>query len=58
MNREYSLDRLRNAGQAAEEELESLALEGSFRRDNRSRTGYREEKHRRLDERLKKTGNR
>lgn len=53
------VERLVGADQAAEEEIQSLALEGS-----NSGTpievspGYWEEKHRRLDERLKRTGTR
>ena len=57
MNREYTLDSLQNAGQAAEEEFESLALEGLHSRETIAvGPGYREEKQRRLYERLKKTG--
>jgi hypothetical protein len=56
---EAYVERLVSADQAAEEELESLAVEGL-----NSGTaidvgpGYWEEKHRRLDERLKRTGTR
>ena len=45
------------ADQAAEEELESLALEGLKSGDPvQVGPGYWEEQHRRLDKRLKKTG--
>ena len=51
------VERLLNADQSPEEELESLALEGLKSGDPiESGPGYWEEKHRRLDERLKKTG--
>jgi hypothetical protein len=51
------VERLVNADQGAEEELESIALEGLNSGDPiEVRPGYWEEKHRRLDERLKKTG--
>ena len=51
------VERLVNADQTAEEELESLALEGLNSGDPiEAGAGYWEEKHRRLDERLKKTG--
>ena len=47
------------ADQLAEEELESLALEGIKSGEPiQVGPGYWEEKHRRLDERLKKTGSR
>lgn len=56
---EAYIERLLSADQIAEDELESLALEGL----NSGGTvavgpGYWEEKHRSLDERLKKTGSR
>lgn len=51
------VERLVNADQAAEDELESLALEGlNSGQPMEVGLGYWEEKHRRLDERLKKTG--
>ena len=51
------VERLLNADQSAEEQLESLALEGLKSGDSiEAGPGYWEEKHRRLDERLKKTG--
>jgi hypothetical protein len=50
-------ERLVSADQSADEELEALALEGLNSGDPiEVGPGYREEKHRRLDERLKKTG--
>ena len=53
------IERFLKADQAAEEELESLALEGLKSGDPiQAGPGYWEEKHRRLDERLKKTGTR
>jgi hypothetical protein len=53
------LERLVQADQTAEEELESLALEGVNSGDPiQVGPGYWEEQHRRLDERLKKTGTR
>jgi hypothetical protein len=53
------VERLVNADQGAEEELESIALEGLNSGDPiEVGPGYWEEKHRRLDERLKKTGTR
>lgn len=53
------VERLVNADQAAEEELETLALEGLNSGDPiQVGTGYWEEKHRKLDERLKMTGTR
>ena len=53
------VERLVNADQAAEEELETLALEGLNSRDPiQVGIGYWEEKHRKLDERLKMTGTR
>lgn len=51
------VERLVKADQAAEEELESLALKGLNSGDAiAAGPGYWEEKHRELDERLKKTG--
>jgi hypothetical protein len=51
------VERLVNADQAAEDELESLALEGlNSGAPIEIGQGYWEEKHRRLDERLKRTG--
>jgi len=51
------VERLVKAEQSAEEELEALALEGLNSGDAiQAVPGYWEEKHRRLDERLKKTG--
>jgi hypothetical protein len=51
------VESLVNADQAAEEELETLALEGvNSGRAIEVGPGYWEEKHRRLDERLKRTG--
>ncbi len=53
------VERLVNADQAAEDELEALALEGLNSGDPiQVGTGYWEEKHRKLDERLKMTGTR
>ena len=53
------VERLVQADQAAEEELESLALEGLNSGDPiQAGPGYWEEKHHRLDERLKKTSTR
>jgi hypothetical protein len=53
------LERLVQADQSPEEELESLALDGLNSGDPIPvGPGYWEEKHRRLDERLKKTGTR
>ena len=53
---EAYVERLVNADQAAEEELEVLALEGlNSGEPIEAGRGYWEEKHRRLDERLKKT---
>jgi hypothetical protein len=50
------VERLLNADQSAEEELESLAFEGLNSGDPiQIGPGYWEEKHRRLDERLKTT---
>ena len=56
---EAYVERLLSADQAAEDELESLALDGLNSGDPIAvGPGYWEEKHRRLDERLKKTGTR
>jgi len=53
------VERLVSADQVAEEELESLALEGlSSGPPIEVGPGYWEEKHRRLDEQLKRTGTR
>lgn len=53
------LERLVRADQQAEDELEALAVEGLNSGDPiEAGPGYWEEKHRRLDERLKKTGTR
>jgi antitoxin ParD1/3/4 len=53
------VERLINADQAGEEELESLALEGlNSGPPIEVSPSYWEEKHRRLDDRLKKTGTR
>ena len=53
------VERLVNAEQAAEEELESIAVEGLNSGDPiQVGPGYWEEKHRRLDERLERTGTR
>jgi hypothetical protein len=53
------LERLVEADQSAEDELEALALEGLASGDVIPvGPGYWEEKHRRLDDRLKKTGTR
>jgi hypothetical protein len=53
------VERLLNADQAAEDELESLALDGlNSGEPIQVGPGYWEEKHRQLDERLKKTGTR
>jgi hypothetical protein len=50
------LERLVHADQSAEEELESLALEGLDSGDPiQVGPGYWEEKHRRLEERLKRS---
>ena len=51
------VERLVRANESAEEELESLALDG-LNSGNPVSTGlpYWEEKHRRLDDRVKKTG--
>ena len=56
---EAYVERLVNADQAAEEELEALALEGlNSGEPIEAGPGYWEDKHRRLEERLKKTGER
>ena len=53
------VERLVGADQAAEEELETLALEGlNSGAPIEVGLGYWEEKHCRLDERLKRTGTR
>lgn len=53
------VERLVSAEQSAEEELESLALEGLNSGEPIAvGPGYWEEKHRRLEERLKRTGTR
>jgi hypothetical protein len=53
------VERLITAEQAAEEELEFLALEGlNSGEATEAGPGYWEEKHRRLEERLKRTGTR
>ena len=54
---EAYIERLVRADQEAEDELEALALEGlSSGEPIEVGLGYWEQKHRRLDERLKKTG--
>lgn len=51
------VERLVNAEQSAEEELQDLAFEGlKSGVPIQAETGYWEEKHRQLDERLKQTG--
>jgi len=56
---EAYVERLIRSDQQADEELETLALEGlSSGEPIEIGPGYWEEKHRRLDERLKKTGTR
>ena len=53
------VERLLKAEQFAEDELQTLALEGlNSGAPIQAGRGYWEEKHRRLDERLKKTGTR
>ncbi|HEX4135099.1 MAG TPA: hypothetical protein VHY84_10855 [Bryobacteraceae bacterium] len=53
------VSRLVNAEQSAEEELEAIALDGlNSGEPIRPGLGYWEEKHRRLDERLKMNGTR
>ena len=54
---ETYIERIAHDDQAAEEELEALALEGlNSGEPIEVGPGYWEEKHRRLEERLKKTG--
>jgi hypothetical protein len=56
---ETYIERIAGDDQAAEEELENLAVEGLNSGDPIDvGAGYWEEKHRRLEERLKKTGTR
>ena len=56
---EAYVERLVRADQQAEDEFEALALEGlDSGEPMEAGLGYWEEKHRRLDERLKKTGTR
>ena len=56
---ETYVDRLLRADQQAEDELEALALEGlASGAPMEAGPGYWEEKHRRLDERLKNMGTR
>lgn len=56
---EAYIERIASDDQGAEEELEGLAIEGLKSGDPMEiGSGYWEEKHRRLDERLKKTGTR
>lgn len=56
---EAYVERLLRADQQAEDELEALALDGLDSGEPiEFGPGYWEEKHRRLDERLKKTGSR
>ena len=56
---EAYVERLLSADQAAEDELQTLAVNGLNSCDPiQVGPGYWEEKHRRLDERLKKTGTR
>ena len=56
---EAYLERLVRADQQAEDQLEAVALEGlNSGEPIEAGPGYWEEKHRRLDERLKKTGTR
>ena len=56
---EVYIERLLRADQQAEDELEALALEGLGSGEPiEVGPGYWEEKHRRLDERLKKPGTR
>jgi len=53
------VERLVSSDEVAEEELESLALDGlNSGEPHEVGPGYWEEKHRRLDERLKRTGTR
>jgi hypothetical protein len=59
MSVEAYVERLVRSDQAAEEELETLALEGLHSGEPiEAGPGYWNEKHRRLDERLKRTGTR
>ena len=56
---ETYIERIARDDQAAEDELEALALEGLNSGDPiEIGPGYWEEKHRRLEERLKETGTR
>ena len=56
---ETYIEQIARDDQTAEEELEALALEGLNSGDPiEAGAGYWEEKHRRLEERLKKTGTR
>jgi len=56
---ETYIERIARDDQVAEEDLEALALEGLTSGDPiEVSPGYWEEKHRRLEERLKKTGTR
>jgi hypothetical protein len=56
---ETYIERIARDDQAAEDELESLAVEGlDSGAPIETGPGYWEEKHRRLEERLKKTGTR
>lgn len=56
---ETYIERIARDDQAAEEELQALALEGLDSGDAiEVGSGYWEEKHRRLEERLKKTSSR
>ena len=59
LNVDAYLERLVSADQTAEEELESLAVEGlTSGAPIEVGPGYWEKKHRRLDERLNRTGTR
>ena len=56
---EIYIERIARDGQSAEDELETLALEGlNSGGPIETGPGYWEEKHRRLEESLKKTGTR
>lgn len=56
---EAYIERIASDDQGAEEELEALAIEGLKSGDPMEiGSGYWEEKHRRLDERVKKNGTR
>ncbi|MEX2261960.1 MAG: hypothetical protein WD696_08405 [Bryobacteraceae bacterium] len=56
---EAYIERIARDDEQAEEELEAIALEGLNSGESiEAGPGYWEEKHRRLDERLKKTGTR